>query len=148
MRNDDHLKGIPVASRNKAINVDGATITPPVTLAMFEGALTCTSMWAGVTATDEGNPCTAWTATVTEIDIESGEREPVREPVRITHNTWLSTLRKIVKHKLLRDDVVTKIAAVLNATDNDSATDWVCQLDSYELDQVVQIAVFGEIVYC
>lgn len=68
---------------------------------------------------------------------------------RLDHERVLGALRTVGENEgdAYPDDVVEAVRGILSAPGNDKATDWVCQLDVYGFNAIVQVAAFGTVSY-
>ncbi len=78
------------------------------------------------------------------IDHEAGTR------FTLDHDAMLATMHRIVRERAtirLADLIIDQITAVLGASDHNSATDELCQLNVVGLDAIVQIATLGQVIH-
>uniref|UniRef100_UPI003F4942B6 hypothetical protein n=1 Tax=Amycolatopsis sp. CA-096443 TaxID=3239919 RepID=UPI003F4942B6 len=60
----------------------------------------------------------------------------------------VAALRKIARERdsiELADEIIAQVCAIVDAPDNASASDALCQLDAWGNDAVIQIATFGRV---
>lgn len=81
---------------------------------------------------------------VTLVEDESGEQ------FAVDHNTLLTAMQRMVSERdtiQVAESIVDDVAAVLDSTDHDSATDELAQLDAIGTDVIIQIATLGNVIY-
>lgn len=126
-------------------------LTQQDTRLMYEDAMPMTMHWAAcrtlvlegdpTDVTDE-NPVTAW-----RVEVRDDESDRTWE---IDHDAIIAAMRKLVDNPSeyrLHESIIEQIRLVLAATDNELATDEVCQLDVIGFDAIVQVATLGQVIY-
>lgn len=126
-------------------------LTQQDTRLMYEDALPLTHQWATCRTlhlegdpidVDDTNPVTAW-----QVQIREDETGRTWE---IDHDAVIAAMRTLVDNPAeyrLHDSIIKQIGLVLAATDNEAATDEVCQLDVIGFDAIVQVATLGQVTY-
>lgn len=121
-------------------------ITPEHTYCAFIDALPCLCDWGsflgeqvtgGTSVHDD--PVSAWEATIRE------DRRGAA-PVRVGHDQMIDAMRRIVAETdSIRSaaHIVDTVRDALNAENEETAGDALCQLDVFGFDVIVQVAALG-----
>lgn len=89
---------------------------------------------------------TYWSQFIREYDHD--KNTPMGEWVKVDHETVLRVMQEIADGKhVVMDEYRETVRAIVDAPDNESATDEQCQLDADSDDCIMQIAVIGKITY-
>lgn len=152
----------PTTGHTTGDTVGDGRLTPGITHGVILNALPDTLNWAHVRTqritgdpTDPDNPVTDWAVSIGESK-PGIEGQPAADPVLITHELMVSTLRRVADLDAARLVVASRIVAdvrdLLATTsdpdaDDDDAADALARMDPEACDALIQIIVLDEIRY-